>query len=183
MTGYTLIRAKRRTMSLQLDRNGNAVVRAPYGVKKEFIDRFVAEHEDWLTRAREKQQARRLAHPEPTDEERKALIARAKEYLPMRVDYWSGIMGLTPTGLKITSARTRFGSCSGKNSLCFSWRLSARSHRLCRRPRARAHPPPRPLPRVLRAHRALHARLARADEAAERIKRDALQASLFIIIW
>ena len=119
MTGYTLIRAKRRTMSLQLGRDGNAVVRAPYGVKKEFIDRFVAEHEDWLTRAREKQQARRLAHPEPTDEERKALIARAKEYLPMRVDYWSGIMGLTPTGLKITSARTRFGSCSGKNSLCF----------------------------------------------------------------
>ena len=123
MTDYTLIRAKRRTMSLQLDRAGNAVVRAPYGVKKEFIDRFVAEHEDWLTRTREKQQARRLAHPEPTDEERKALIARAKEYLPMRVDYWSGIMGLMPTGLKITSARTRFGSCSGKNSLCFSWRL------------------------------------------------------------
>lgn len=123
MTGYTLIRAKRRTMSLQLDRDGRAVVRAPYGVKKEFIDRFVAEHEGWLARAREKQQNRRLAHPEPTDEERKALIARAKEYLPMRVDYWSGIMGLTPTGLKITSARTRFGSCSGKNSLCFSWRL------------------------------------------------------------
>ena len=123
MTDYTLIRAKRRTMSLQLDRDGRAVVRAPYGVKKEFIDRFVAEHEGWLARAREKQQNRRLAHPEPTDEERKALSARAKEYLPMRVDYWSGIMGLTPTGLKITSARTRFGSCSGKNSLCFSWRL------------------------------------------------------------
>ena len=123
MTDYTLIRARRRTMSLQLDRDGRAVVRAPYGVKKEFIDCFVAEHEDWLARAREKQQNRRLAHPEPTDEERKALIARAKEYLPMRVDYWSDIMGLTPTGLKITSARTRFGSCSGKNSICFSWRL------------------------------------------------------------
>lgn len=123
MTDYTLIRAKRRTMSLQLDRDGNAVVRAPYSVKKEFIDRFVAEHEDWLARARAKQQSRRAAHPEPTEAEREALIARAKEYLPMRVDYWSGIMGLTPTGLKITSARTRFGSCSGKNSLCFSWRL------------------------------------------------------------
>lgn len=123
MTDYTLIRAKRRTMSLQLDRDGRAVVRAPYGVKKEFIDRFVAEHEGWLARAREKQQNRRLAHPEPTDEERKALLAQAREYLPMRVDYWSGIMGLTPTGLKITSARTRFGSCSGRNSLCFSWRL------------------------------------------------------------
>ena len=52
---YTLIRARRRTLSLQLDREGNAVVRAPYGVKKEFIDRFVAGHADWLKRAREKQ--------------------------------------------------------------------------------------------------------------------------------
>ena len=32
-------------------------------------------------------------------------------------------MGLVPSGVKITSARTRFGSCSGKNGLCFSWRL------------------------------------------------------------
>ena len=123
MTDYTLIRARRRTMSLQLDRDGRAVVRAPYGVKKEFIDRFVSEHEGWLTHAREKQRARRLAHPEPTDEERAALIARAKDYLPRRTAHWSAVMGLVPAGIKITSARTRFGSCSGKNSVCFSWRL------------------------------------------------------------
>ena len=119
MTDYTLIRAKRRTMSLQLDRDGRAVVRAPYGVKKAYIDRFVAAHESWLERARAKQRARRLAHPEPTDAERAALIARAKEYLPRRTAHWSAVMGLVPSGVKITSARTRFGSCSGKNSICF----------------------------------------------------------------
>ena len=123
MTDYTLIRARRRTMSLQLDREGKAVVRAPYGVKKEYIDRFVAAHESWLERARAKQRARRLAHPEPTGEERAALIARAKEYLPRRTAHWSAVMELVPAGIKITSARTRFGSCSGKNSICFSWRL------------------------------------------------------------
>ena len=32
-------------------------------------------------------------------------------------------MGVQPTGVKITAARTRFGSCSTKNSLCFSLRL------------------------------------------------------------
>ena len=123
MTDYTLIRAKRRTMSLQLDREGKAIVRAPCGVKKEYIDRFVAAHESWLARARAKQEARRLAHPEPTDSERAALIAQAKEYLPRRTAHWSAIMGLVPAGIKITSARTRFGSCSARNSLCFSWRL------------------------------------------------------------
>ena len=29
-------------------------------------------------------------------------------------------MGVTPTGFKVTTARKRYGSCSGRNSLCFS---------------------------------------------------------------
>ena len=29
-------------------------------------------------------------------------------------------MGLVPAGITITGAATRYGSCSGKNSLCFS---------------------------------------------------------------
>lgn len=123
MTDYTLIRSGRKTLSLSLDREGNAVVRAPQRTPRPVIDHFVAAHEDWLTRAREKQAQRRLAHPEPTEEERTALIARAKEYLPARVAHWSAVMGLTPAGVKITSARTRFGSCSGRGNLCFSFYL------------------------------------------------------------
>lgn len=123
MTDYTLHRAQRKTLSLSLDREGHAVVRAPYGLPRSVIDRFVASHEDWLSRAREKQALRRLAHPEPTEPERAALIARAKEDLPVRVAHWSAVMGLSPTGVKITSARTRFGSCSAKGSLCFSFYL------------------------------------------------------------
>ena len=29
-------------------------------------------------------------------------------------------MGVAPTGFKVTAARKRYGSCSAKNSLCFS---------------------------------------------------------------
>jgi len=32
-------------------------------------------------------------------------------------------MGVSPEGITVTGARTRFGSCSPKNRLCFSWRL------------------------------------------------------------
>ena len=32
-------------------------------------------------------------------------------------------MGVSPAGVRITGAKTRFGSCSAKNALCFSWRL------------------------------------------------------------
>ena len=66
---------------------------------------------------------RQAAHPEPTEEERKALIRRAREILPPKVAHYAALMGVRPAGITITSARTRFGSCSGKNRLSFSWRL------------------------------------------------------------
>ena len=47
----------------------------------------------------------------------------ALELLPGRVAHYSRIMGLTPTGITVTGAEKRFGSCSGKNRLCFSWRV------------------------------------------------------------
>ena len=48
------------------------------------------------------------------------LRALAKEYIPKRVEYYSKVMGVTPAAVKINSAKTRFGSCSAKNSLNFS---------------------------------------------------------------
>lgn len=36
------------------------------------------------------------------------------------MEYYSAVMNLYPTGVRITRAKKRFGSCSGKNSLCFS---------------------------------------------------------------
>lgn len=123
MTDYTLIRSRRRTLSMELKRDGTLVVRAPLRLSAERIEAFVAAHEDWLARARARQAERLAAHPEPTEAEREVLLAKAETELPARVAYWSRVTGLTPTGVRITGARTRFGSCSSKNSLCFSWRL------------------------------------------------------------
>lgn len=122
---YTLIRARRRTLSMKLLPDGTLAVRAPLTLPRAQIDAFVASHEDWVARARARLAAHAAAHPEPTEAERAALLARAREELPARVAYWSGVMGLAPSGVRITSARTRFGSCNAKGGLCFSWRLMA----------------------------------------------------------
>lgn len=47
----------------------------------------------------------------------------AREQLERRVADYANRMGVSPTGLRITGAKGRWGSCSGKNSLNFSWRL------------------------------------------------------------
>lgn len=47
----------------------------------------------------------------------------AKRILLSKVKYYAKQMRLTPTAVKINSAKTRWGSCSCKNSINFSWRL------------------------------------------------------------
>lgn len=120
---YQLLRSARKTLSLEIRRDGRLVVRAPLRTTQRQIDEFIANHEAWIASNLEKQRRRREARPEPSDQEREALVRLAMERLPGRVAHYAAIMGLYPAGITITGARTRFGSCSGKNRICFSWRL------------------------------------------------------------
>ncbi len=123
MDGVKLIRSRRRTLGLEVTREGNVIVRAPLRTSAATIDRFVRDHADWIEKAKARQRARLEAHPEPDEARREALLRRAREELPLKVTFYAQRMGVVPTGITITAARTRFGSCSPKNRLCFSWRL------------------------------------------------------------
>jgi predicted metal-dependent hydrolase len=61
-------------------------------------------------------------------EQVKATVVRiyrrlAKIHLAARVAHYAGLMNVSPTAVKINGAKTRWGSCSAKKSLNFSWRL------------------------------------------------------------
>lgn len=119
MMDYELIRSGRRTVSLEVTKECKVLVRAPLRMPKREIDAFVASHSGWV----EKQLARRRAapaRPEPTAEEIAMLKERTRQLVELRVAHYAAQMGLRPAGIRITAARTRYGSCSGKNSLCFS---------------------------------------------------------------
>lgn len=49
--------------------------------------------------------------------------AAAKRIIGDKTGEFSELMNVKPAAVKITSAKTRWGSCSGKDSLSFSWRL------------------------------------------------------------
>ena len=121
---YTLYRSRRKTLSLEIDRQGAVIVRAPERLPQREIQAFVDSHRSWIQIHREKQQ-RRLAAQTFSPEEEARLRRLAQEILPGKTAYFAQKMGLYPTSVKITSAKTRFGSCSGKNGICYSWRLMA----------------------------------------------------------
>ncbi|MDY3984384.1 M48 family metallopeptidase [Dysosmobacter sp.] len=127
MEAYELIRSGRKTLALEITGDCRVLVRAPRTVSQKAIDDFVVRHSDWIARHLERQRQRAAAAPPPpTPAELQALKARARAILVPKVAFWSQKMGVAPTGLKITTARKRWGSCSGKNSLCFSCFLADR---------------------------------------------------------
>ena len=120
---YTLIRSRRKTLAIEITREAKLVVRAPLRCSKAQIERFLTEKQGWIESHLAKMEARNRAHPEPTAEEEAALRQQAKRVLPQLVEKWAAVMAVEPAGITSTGARTRFGSCSPKNRLCFSWRL------------------------------------------------------------
>ena len=117
---YEIVRNRRRTVALEVTREGRVVVRAPLRMTQGEIDRVVTAHAGWLEKAKAKVAGRQAAHPPLTEAEIAVLRQRAKEVLPGKVTHYAAIMGVVPTSVKITAAKSRFGSCSGKNGICFS---------------------------------------------------------------
>jgi len=160
-----LIRSKRRTIALIVERDGSLTVRAPLRASRAVIDQFVAEKTEWIIRTRQKLPTV-LATPEKqfTDGERFLFLGsaydlklvgpqrpplrledgftlsaafqkrgrlvftnwykqRALEVITDRVRLYSTGHGFEPKQVKITSAKTRWGSCSASGNLNFTWRL------------------------------------------------------------
>ena len=123
MIDYTVIRSRRRTLALEVTRQGTALVRVPLRATDADIARFIDNHRGWLEKHLAARQAFLAAHPEPSAAQTDAWRQQAKETLPPLVAHWAQRMGVQPAGITVTAARTRFGSCSGRNAISFSWRL------------------------------------------------------------
>ena len=115
--------SKRKTLSLEITRDAEVLVRAPLKTSNKRIEDFVHTHYDWIISHLEKRKTQIAEYPEPSEAELNELKALARRTIPEKVKKYSEIMGLIPEHVSINSAKTRFGSCSGKNRLNFSCRL------------------------------------------------------------
>ncbi len=119
---YKIVYSKRKTVSLKLTEAG-LVVHSPRGVSKEKLDEIVKKHGNWIekTSARVKREGAFWASL--TEEQIKELKAAAREVLTKKTEYYSNIMGLKYGKITITSAKGRFGSCSSRGDISYSYRL------------------------------------------------------------
>ena len=117
---YRVIYSARRTLALEIQKDRSVIVRAPNAATDAEIHSFVSSHTKWIETHLQRVEERTLP---PLRKEETALRARALADLPRRTAMWAERMGITYTGVKITSAKSRFGSCNSRGGIAYSFRL------------------------------------------------------------
>lgn len=156
---YRLIRSRRKTLSLCIERDGSLTVRAPLHVSMSDIMRFMNGHIEWIKRHRAHVLANAQERVRPAIGESVMFwgepyqldwgeqsgfdgnvirIQRGAQVLPELARLFSNEAkarliplaqsmgrqeGIPVTSVRITGARTRYGSCSAQNGICLSWRI------------------------------------------------------------
>ena len=160
-----LIRSKRRTIALIIERDGSFIVRAPMRASTAAIETFIQQKADWIISTRDRMKSiEPILGKQYTDGEKFLFLGssfdlklvgfqkhllhfdsgftlsraaqakgeqvftrwykeRALEIISERVRQYSQQYNFTPKQVKISSAKTRWGSCSPNGTLNFTWRL------------------------------------------------------------
>jgi predicted metal-dependent hydrolase len=116
-------RAKRYVLRVAAD--GVVRVTIPRWGSRREAQAFTSTQRAWIDRQLRKLAAdkERPKPPEPSGEELRALIARAKCELPPRLLELAAAHGLTVSRVSIRNQRWRWGSCNRNGHICLNWRL------------------------------------------------------------
>lgn len=149
---FRVIKSKRRTLCLSVEKNGEILVRAPIAVSDKEIESFVLRHERWIaSHLAKRKNVKRLSLNDGEEltlfgnayeiEEGKPKIGNGKIFLPESgresallelikrdskekmtafVKEISLRYGFEYSRIRISSARTRWGSCSKKGVISFT---------------------------------------------------------------
>ena len=120
---YELIRSSRKTLGIEIKKDGSLIVRSPRRLAKAEIERFLEKHSEWILKHRAKAlaQAEKNADIEKlTRPEIVALAHKASQVIPERVRHYAPLIGVDYGRITIRKQKTRWGSCSSRRNLNFN---------------------------------------------------------------
>ena len=101
-------------LSATISSSGNLLVTAPTGTPTFFIERFIKKNKDLIKSSLNLPDA---STKKARDYKEKLRKKSAREYLPYRLAYLAKLYGYSYDKCRLTSARTRWGSCSSKKTI------------------------------------------------------------------
>lgn len=161
-----LIRSRRRSVALQIEKDATLVVRMPHWLRESEVLKIVERKRSWIQTQQDKARERQRLAPKRNFTEGEAFLFLGKEYplhfvealgspvvfenafyvdarlrgaakrvlekwyrwqarlfLEERSAFFSNMAGQPYRKLRISGARTRWGSCSSGGTLSYTWRL------------------------------------------------------------
>ncbi len=123
---YKVFYTKRKSIAIIIKNNGEVNVRAPkYGFfDSSKIDEFVNNKKDWIVENVKKMKANlKEKKPQLSKEEEKIKKEQAKIIISNRIKFFSTKYGFKYSKIRLSSAKTRWGSCSGEGAISINWNL------------------------------------------------------------
>lgn len=123
MTGYKLIRSRRKTIGVSVGISGEVTVRAPVGVPANAIDKFVSDSAGWIEKQREKAAsaaAEAVCAGMLGRDDIEELKNRMRRELPPRVERYAAMLGVSFGRIGVRCQRSKWGSCAADGNLNFN---------------------------------------------------------------
>lgn len=103
----------------------SVTLKVPLHYPKREIERILKEKEPWICKHRAEITCRKAEYeaegePKLSMAEIRELAEKARIYIPERVAYFAGIIGVDYGRITIRNQKTRWGSCSGNGNLNFN---------------------------------------------------------------
>lgn len=109
-----------RSIRLVVRRDGTLRLTYPLFSSRASAITFAESKSAWIEHTRQRLEQRLAQYPSITHEEVERLRREARLYIPATLSRLAKEHGFTYTSLRISSAHTRWGSCSGRNGISIS---------------------------------------------------------------
>ena len=119
---YEIKYARRKNVTIRV-RDCKISVVAPEGTDERLIEELVHKHRRWIEKRIDSQRARTEALSDMSEGDIRALKSEARIYFTALVERYAALMGAEYNKIRITSAKTRHGSCTREKNISFSYRL------------------------------------------------------------
>ena len=106
---YTVIRSSRKTIALEITRDGRLLVRCPNRMAREAIENFIRDKAGWIEKhmpAKPNASVSRF-----TEMQLREFANTVKALLPSRLEYFAKQLGVSYNRVTVRSQRSRWGSC------------------------------------------------------------------------
>lgn len=118
-----MARSSRKTLSISITDDISLRVKAPIRMTDREIERFINGKKFWIYKQAvrvKKDNASRVSYSE---EEIRRLREKARRVLTKKTDYYKKLLNVNYQRIRIGDQKTRWGSCSSKGTISYSWRL------------------------------------------------------------